>query len=160
VQFAHGLESSPQGNKARLLDQHFTALTPSMNTRDIEGCIDVHARALREFRPHVLVGSSFGGAVALALLTRGLFTGPTLLLAQAGLRYFPGAGLPPAVAVTLVHARADDVVDFADSLQLAQTGSADRVQLLARDDDHALTTLCASGELVTLVSALHDAYAR
>ncbi len=159
VQFAHGLESSPQGNKARLLAEHFTALTPAMNTRDIESCIDVHARALREFAPHVLVGSSFGGAVALALLMRGQFAGPTLLLAQAGLRYFPGARLPAGVPVTLVHARGDDVIDFADSVQLAETGSGDRVQLLARDDDHALTRLCAGGELVSLVAALYDAYA-
>lgn len=158
VQFAHGLESSPRGNKARLLAGHFNALTPSMNTHDVESCIEVHARALQTFHPHVLVGSSFGGAVALALLVRGLFAGPTLLLAQAGLRYFPGARLPATAPVVLVHARGDDVVAFADSVQLAQTGSADRVTLLARDDDHALTTLCASGELVALVSQLHDAY--
>lgn len=96
VQFAHGLESSPQGNKARLLSAHFTALTPTMNTRDIESCIDVHARALGEFHPHVLVGSSFGGAVALALLMRGLFAGPTLLWPRQACATSPVPACPAA----------------------------------------------------------------
>lgn len=157
VQFAHGLESSPQGNKARLFAQHFTALTPSMNTRDLEQCITVHAEALARFQPSVLVGSSFGGAVAVALLMRGLYKGPTLLLAQAAVRYFPDARLPEGVPVTLVHAHQDEVIAFTDSVQLAQTGSRELVKLFARDDDHALSQLCASGELVTLVAACHDA---
>lgn len=87
------------------------------------------------------------------------------------MRYFPGARLPSGVPVTLVHARGDDVIDFADSVQLARTGSADRIQLLARDDDHALSKFCsradprastlsADSELVSLVAALHDAQAR
>ena len=36
VQFVHGLESSPQGNKARLFAEHFDARTPSMDTKDYE----------------------------------------------------------------------------------------------------------------------------
>ena len=157
VQFAHGLESSPQGNKALLLAAHFTAITPSMDTRDFEQCVDVHARALQTFRPHLLVGSSFGGAVAVALLMRRLYTGPTLLLAQAAVRYFSDAYLPEGVPVTLVHARQDEVIPFADSERLAQSGTPGLVRLLARDDDHALRGLCASGELVSLVAACCDA---
>jgi predicted esterase len=151
VQFAHGLESTPQGNKARLFAQHFTALTPAMNTRDFERCVLVHAAALESFQPHVLVGSSFGGAVVVELLTRGLFKGPTLLLAQAALHYRPEARLPEAVPVTLVHARQDDIVAFEHSERLARTGTPGLVHLLARDDDHPLTQLCDSGELIKLV---------
>src|ERR1700754_4388730 len=89
VQFAHGLESSPQGNKAKLLAQHFATETPAMNTRDFESCVALHAGTLMRFRPDVLVGSSFGGAVAVTLLERGLYRGPTLLLAQAARMYRP-----------------------------------------------------------------------
>lgn len=156
VQFAHGLESSAQGTKARLFAEHFTTLTPAMNTRDFEACVQVHADALQRFRPHVLVGSSFGGAVVVALLARGLYRGPTLLLAKAAARYLPGPVLPEGVPVTLVHARQDDVVPFADSEALAKTGSPDLVQLIARDDDHALSALCASGELIALTTRCFD----
>src|ERR1700754_2496225 len=119
VQFAHGLESSPHGIKARLLAAHFTAETPAMDTRDFESCVGTHAGTLLRFRPDVLIGSSFGGAVAVALLRRKLWRGPTLLLAQAALRYDRAARLPPDVPVLLVHARADEVVAFEDSERLA-----------------------------------------
>lgn len=160
VQFAHGFESSSQGNKARLLAQHFTAQTPTMNTRDFESCVEVHARVLQAFQPHVLVGSSFGGAVVVELLARGLYTGPTLLLAQAAVHYRPEAHLPAGVPVMLVHAPDDDVIPFAGSERLARTGTPGLVELLTRDDDHALSKLCQSGELVQLVATLFDRAAR
>jgi predicted esterase len=153
VQFAHGLESSPQGNKARLWAQEFEALTPAMNTADFESCVEVHAGALASFEPDLLIGSSFGGAVAVALLERGLWRGPTLLLAQAALHYRPEARLPEGVAVTLVHGLADDVVPIEQSRALARTGTPALVRLVEVDDDHALSALVASGELVELARA-------
>jgi hypothetical protein len=150
VLFAHGLESSPQGSKARLFAEHFTALTPSMNTRDIESCIAVHTQAIRDFRPDVVVGSSFGGAVVVALLMRGAWRGPTLLLAQAAYHYDRNARLPDGVPVTLVHALEDDVVAIDESRRLASTGKPACVELIERNDDHALTAMVSSGELVAL----------
>ena len=91
VQFVHGLEGSPRGSKARLLARHFDARTPEMDTRDFEGCVARQTEVLTEFSPDVLVGSSFGGAVAVAMLNQGLWTGPTLLLAQAARHYDPVA---------------------------------------------------------------------
>ncbi|HEX7476959.1 MAG TPA: hypothetical protein VF331_04080, partial [Polyangiales bacterium] len=55
------------------------------------------------------------------------------------------------VPVTLVHARQDDVVDIEQSRKLARTGSPGLVELIERDDDHALTRLVETGELVSLV---------
>lgn len=151
VQFAHGLESSPQGIKARLLAQRFITETPAMNTRDFESCVALHAGTLRRFQPHVLVGSSFGGAVAVALLERGLYRGPTLLLAQAAVKYRPDAKLPHGVRVLLVHATHDEVVPVGGSRTLAATGSAELVELIECDDNHALSKLCERGELAQLV---------
>ena len=60
-----------------------------MDTSDFRGCVALQRAALDEFRPDVLIGSSFGGAVAVALLNQGDWSGPTLLLAQAALRIDP-----------------------------------------------------------------------
>jgi predicted esterase len=151
VQFIHGLESSPHGNKARLFAKHFEALTPAMDTRDFEGCVLAQAAALKSFQPDLLIGSSFGGAVAVALLARGLWRGPTLLLAQAARYYAPEAALPQGVRVTLVHAPEDEVVDIEGSRALARTGTPSLVELIEVEDDHALSGLVAREELIAIV---------
>ena len=105
VQFIHGLEGSPQGSKARVLAEHFDAITPAMDTKDFAGCVATQAEVIGSFRPDVLVGSSFGGAVAVALLMRGDWRGPTLLLAQAAFvgqrRFHLGEGLQQGPRIEL-----------------------------------------------------------
>jgi len=153
----HGLESSPQGNKARLFAAHYDALTPAMDTSDFEACVTVQSAAAREFEPDVLVGSSFGGGVVLAMLQRGLWAGPTLLLAQAGvLRGLP-AELPAGVPITIVHGTRDAVVDPRGSRQLAEAGQPGLVRLIWVDDDHPLTASLADGSILRWVEKLGGA---
>jgi len=154
VQFIHGLEGSPSGSKARLFSDHFTTSTPAMNTKDFESCVDVHEREIGSFRPDVLVGSSFGGGVALELLHRGLWTGPTLLLAQAAVRIGKRTTIPEGRRVWIVHGTQDEVVDINDSRTLARTGSPSLVRLIEVDDDHSLHAMVADGRLVELVRKL------
>jgi predicted esterase len=154
VQFVHGLESSPQGVKAQLFAEHFTALTPEMDTHDFEGSVAVQAQALAAFAPHVVVGSSYGGAIVVALLQRGLWKGPTLLLAQAALRRRMPPDLPGDVDIWLVHGTRDEVIDVEDSRTLARAGSAGRVRLIEVDDMHALHTTVEDGRLVAWVEEL------
>ncbi len=155
VQFIHGLEGSPQGNKARLLGEHFDARTPAMDTSDFEGCVAVQRACLAEFEPEVLVGSSFGGAVAVALLQRGVWRGPTLLLAQAAERLGLEPVLPDGVPIRIVHGLRDQVVDPEDSRRLAAAGSAGWVRLTLVDDDHSLSDSVASGALLEWVRQLN-----
>jgi alpha/beta superfamily hydrolase len=122
-----------------------------MDTRSLELCVRVHEEALAKFRPELLIGSSFGGAVAVALLERGVWRGPTLLLAQAARHYMPNCRLPDGVRVTLVHAIEDEVVDVEGSRALAKTGTPELVELIEVHDDHALTALTDNGELLRLV---------
>ncbi len=159
VLFIHGLESHPQGTKARVLGDHFRTETPAMDTRDFEACVQVQAAAIRRFRPDVVVGSSFGGAIAVALLQRGLWRGPTLLLAQAAALQGLRPELPTGVRVWLAHGTGDDIVPPAASRQLARTGSPSLVRLLEVDDDHRLRAAVADGRLVTWVRELAAAEA-
>ena len=154
VQFVHGLEGSPRGTKARRLAASFEASTPAMDTRDFEACVALQARHLERFRPDVLVGSSFGGAVAVALLQRGRWRGPTLLLAQAARRQGLPDRLPEGVRVWLVHAIGDDVVPVEDSRVLARSGTPGLVRLIEVDDDHPLHAAVARGDLERWVRAL------
>lgn len=153
VQFIHGLEGSPHGAKARLFADHFTTSTPAMDTKDFPSCVAVHEAEIPAFRPDVLVGSSFGGAVAIELLHRGAWTGPTLLLAQAAFRMGTRRSLPEDRVVWLVHGTNDEVVDIDDSRQLARTGTSALVRLIEVDDDHSLHAMVADGRLVDLVRA-------
>lgn len=157
VQFIHGQEGSPQGTKARVLAAAFETQTPSMDTSDFEACVALHAEKVRRFEPDVVVGSSFGGAVAVALLQREHWRGPTLLLAQAALRQGLRARLPGGVPVWLVHAPADDVVPVADSRKLARSGTPGLVRLIEVEDDHALHAFTTSGGLVAAVQDLATA---
>jgi alpha/beta superfamily hydrolase len=154
VQFIHGLEGSPQGAKARFLAEHFDTLTPAMDTGDFAGCVALHRRVVEEFAPQVLVGSSFGGAVALALLAAGAFRGPTLLLAPAQRHFGVAESLPPRIPVIIAHGLRDDVVDIAGSRGLAASSTPEWVTLLEVDDDHRLQSLVDTGKLADLVREL------
>ncbi|MDZ7378331.1 MAG: hypothetical protein ONB06_03185 [candidate division KSB1 bacterium] len=154
VQFIHGLEGSPRGTKARLFAQHFDACTPAMDTRNFQGCVALQERVLREFRPDVLIGSSFGGAVAVALLHRRAWAGPTLLLAPAVFHYDVPRYLPEGVPVWIVHGTEDAVVSIQDSRTLALTGTPSLVRLIEVKDDHALSATTARSDLVATVRAL------
>ena len=152
VHFIHGLEGSPSGSKARLLARHFEAVTPAMDTSDFEGCVAQHAALLAEGRaPDVLVGSSFGGAVAVALLQRGHWSGPTLLLAQAALLHGLPAELPPGVPVWVAHGSGDDLVPPSHGRRLAAAGDPAHVRLIEVDDDHSLHASVEDGSLVDWV---------
>lgn len=154
VQLIHGLEGSPTGAKARYLRGYFELLAPSMDTTNFEASVAVQAEALRGFEPDVLVGSSFGGAVALALLQRGLWQGPTLLLAPAVGYFGVAPSVPEGVSVSIVHGTRDAICPLEQSRILARTGSPGRVELVEVDDEHRLDSLLASDSLAELVRGL------
>lgn len=151
VQFVHGLESGPGSSKSTYLDRYFEADTPAMDTRDFEGAIGVQVRYAQNFVPDVLVGSSFGGAVALAMLQRGLYQGATVLLCPAYRHYGLEARIPEAVRVVIVHGTRDELVPVEDSRALAATGTRGLVELVVVDDEHRLHSLLETDALASLV---------
>ena len=59
------------------------ALTSQSLARSYEACVEIQRRALLVHQPDVVVGSSWGGAVAMELALRGHWSGPMMLLAPA-----------------------------------------------------------------------------
>ena len=151
VQFVHGLEGSPTGAKAMYLDKRFDAVTKGMDTSNFEASVALQAEEIDAQEPDVLVGSSFGGAVVLAMLQRGMYTGPTLLLAPAYRHYGIDGKIPEGVRVLIVHGTRDSTIPIDDSRTLARTGSKGSVALVEVDDEHALRSLLETDELALLV---------
>ena len=154
VQFIHGLESGPHGAKARLLASTFDSKTPQMDTSNFEGCVAQHAKLIQTDKPDVVVGSSFGGAVLVALLQRGLWSGPSLLLAQAAIKRGLTTTLPREIPIWIVHGTGDTVVDVEDSRKLAADNSREEVKYIELDDDHSLHASTANGSLLDWVRSI------
>lgn len=124
-------------------------------------CAQIAAEALHA-RPDVLVGSSWGGAVACQLIADGSWTGPTILLAPAS-RKVQGV-IDPAgwtsladrimanpEPVHIVHDPADDVVPVGGSRDLTG-GSVTLHEVNA--GGHRLLPFVEDGRLAELIRSL------
>ena len=103
-------------------------------------------RALRDHPAKVVIGSSFGGAVLLNLIHEGSWKGPSIFLAQAGVKLTKHRALPADITAVLIHGIGDMIVPITDSRLLAQnTGS--KVQLWEVDEGHRLHSILENGML-------------
>ena len=122
ILFLHGLESSPSGLKARWLAEHYQAWTPALTTGDWSLALAQARAGIQEWKPDLLIGSSFGGALLLALLLEGSWQGPCIFIAQAGVRLGVGQALPSGTRAILLHGTEDAVVPLEGSRLLAASG--------------------------------------
>jgi hypothetical protein len=132
----------------------------ALTLRMLQRSVAVQRQALASHQIDVVVGSSFGGAVGLALLQRALWSGPTVLLcpahqlvAQRAMMPVPAglAALPTLIAahVMVVHGRQDDIVPVAHSQALV-AGSGSTLVLV--DDDHRLTATATGTNFKTWIT--------
>lgn len=145
ILFLHGKEGSPEGSKVRFVRTlGHEVFCPAYDTgkgdpdfgKYVPKCVEEAKRAIEDFRPDVVVGSSFGGAVLLELLQEGVCRVPSILMAGAGILYGKEATLPRDVPVTLIHGTEDDIIPYEHSVRLVR-GSAN-AELILLDDDHRL----------------------
>ena len=161
--YLHGFEGAVTGTKGNFINERFGGLGPDMPTykhcNDEEGetpwCFEEAFEVARDFvlsNPcSVLVGSSFGGAITLALLQRGLWRGPVVLLAPASDRYGFHPYLPQGCHALVIHDPEDDVVAYQGSERL-KTENPDRVELWSSDGGHRLHSIIESGLLERAVN--------
>jgi dienelactone hydrolase len=101
-------------------------------SRSLDASFDIARRAVLEQRPDVVVGFSWGGALALRLVEERVYAGPLVLLGSAHVLLSRAAGrkpfdlstpLPKAIAV--IHGAADTLVPVADSLAIADAAGVE-----------------------------------
>jgi len=126
VMFLHGLESSALGMKPIYLNRWYRVCAPAMIPKRPFLTLRRVTAAIRSFRPHLIIGSSYGGAVLLTLLQHGEWSGPSILLAPAlGLLAPYSLSLPKGLKapIVLVHGNRDTLVPLAHSKQLLSSAS-------------------------------------
>ncbi|CAG8625826.1 429_t:CDS:2 [Paraglomus occultum] len=127
---------------------------------DFEADVSLQEETVQTFKPDVVIGSSYGGAIAVTMLQKGTWIGPTLLLAQAFAMYARNDSaklwLPKNIPITFIHGTKDAVVDIKGSQILAAKGDPELVKLIEVDDEHRLNTLVGNQLYVDAVKELYD----
>jgi len=148
--FLHGLDSSPQGTKSRLLKTHYpNCLIPSLPP-DIHERVRIVEQTLHE--PTLVIGSSLGGLTALMVATvHPELIAALLLLAPAvgcrdesifttdQKRLLQSLCVPAAIPTVIIAGTRDDVIPLPSIRALVQRSPyPGRIQLHEVDDDHNL----------------------
>ena len=168
--YLHGLEGGPSGTKGRHILKLYGRSGPQMPARGrqnlpatppdfFEACVQVAYASLLDRSASVLVGSSFGGAITMALLQRGLWCGPVVLLAPAIAHYGLDLKLPVGSHAIIIHDRRDDIISFAGSQSLHDKNH-DICELWESDGGHRLHTITQNGTLERAVDRQIERAAR
>ena len=131
ILFLHGWQSVPGGVKPTFLAQHgHEVINPKLPDEDFEEALRIAQAEYDRHRPDVVVGSSRGGALAMSLDCGDT---PLVLLCPAWKKH--GTTRTVKQNTTILHSRADDVVPFADSEELARNSGATLIEV---GTDHRL----------------------
>lgn len=149
VLFLHGLSSTGSRKTWFLRSLGFDVLTPRLSDWSFRSAVRAARAACDEFEPDVIVGSSRGGAVAMALARPDV---PAVLLAPA----WRFCHVPPRIVApqaVVIHSPSDRWVRLDDSRELCQRNP--QVRLIAAGDGHRLNDPAARAALADF---LHDLF--
>lgn len=145
VLFLHGWSSDGGTKTAFMRSLGYEVLTPSLSDWSFNSAVQTAQKAFDEFKPDVIVGSSRGGAVAMAFDSGET---PLVLLAPAWKKWGNGKSVKKNTVV--IHSRFDEVVPFDNSVELCGKSGA---TLVAAGSDHRLN--CVDGR-AALAAALRE----
>jgi len=131
ILFLHGWQSVPGGVKPTFLAQHgHEVINPALPDEDFAEAVKIAQEEFDMHQPQVVVGSSRGGAVAMNM---NIGSTPLVLLCPAWRRW--GTARTVKQNTVILHSRADEVVPFADSEELAKKSCAVLIEV---GNDHRL----------------------
>ena len=137
-------------------------------TNSLSNCLDLQKTAIEEFKPDVVIGSSWGGGVGLLAFATEVWQGPMVLLAPALKTAITKTGRPTreqfqwdsvctAIASTtakrnilVVHGDADEVVPLEDSLEFGRRTGVE-VMTIPGGDHRLNSSLLDTDEIVRLI---------
>ena len=127
VLFLHGLESGPRSLKSKFLRKKgHKVYAPRLPKTSFSDSVRIAQSKIDKVKPDYIVGSSRGGAVAMAINPH---DAKLILIAPAWKKYNVSPDLPDGTVV--LHSADDDVIPLRDSSGL-------RAQLYVCGDDHRM----------------------
>lgn len=152
--FLHGLESSGQAYKARVIQNSFPELIAPDFTGPLEARMEALYSILGDKRDWTIIGSSFGGLMGAIFSSehpdqvgKQVLLAPALMLPQFA--SFPGRG-PVSVPTTIIHGRQDTIVPLEGVRQIASKVFTNLTYHIV-DDDHRLHTTAEKVDWKTLL---------
>jgi hypothetical protein len=134
VLFLHGWHSVPGGVKPTYFIQHgHEVINPALSDDDFDEAVKVAQSEFDKHQPNVIVASSRGGAIAMAIHSG---TVPLVLLCPAWKRW--GTVHIAKPNTILLHSRNDEVIPFSDSEDLAAASHLPDGALIETGNDHRL----------------------
>jgi alpha-beta hydrolase superfamily lysophospholipase len=131
VLFLHGWQSVPGGVKPTFLKDHgHEVINPRLPDEDFGEAVRTAQAEFDRHQPQAVVGSSRGGAVAMNINSG---DARLVLLCPAWKKW--GTAKAVKVGTVILHSRADDVVPFAHSEELARNSGATLIEV---GTDHRL----------------------
>jgi hypothetical protein len=131
ILFLHGWQSIPGGVKPTYLRDHgYEVVNPKLPDDDFQEAVRIAQQLFDEHKPDVVAGSSRGGAVAMNINSG---DAKLVLLCPAWKKYGSAKTVKPGTVI--LHSKADDVVPFADSEELAKVSGATLIEV---GNDHRL----------------------
>jgi hypothetical protein len=144
ILFLHGLESLPGGTKAQHLEAAgYDVLNPALPKNNFEESVAIAQEEIDLESPDVIVGSSRGGAIAMAVNPRGA----KLVLVAPAWKHFDvdPASLPRGT--TVLHCPSDSIVHYEDSQALESAG----INLVSCGVDHRMNDVEALENLLASI---------
>jgi hypothetical protein len=131
ILFLHGWQSVPGGVKPTYLTDHgHEVINPKLPDEDFDEVVRIAQAEFDQHHPQVVVGSSRGGAVAMNINNG---SAKLVLVCPAWKKWGTAKKVRPDTVI--LHSRADDVVPFTHSEELAKNGGATLIEV---DVDHRL----------------------
>ncbi len=131
ILFLHGWHSVPGGVKPTYLKDHgHEVINPALDDDDFTTAVTTAQAEFDKHQPKVVVGSSRGGAVAMNINSG---NARLVLLCPAWKNWGTAKSVKPDAVI--LHSRADDVIPFIDSEELARNSGATLIEV---GTDHRL----------------------